>query len=135
MNAEDQSLARAVMRRLLPHVADWDDTRLDADPMCQWVECLFRKVRDEQHRQPGKDIDVKARQKETIDIALGMMEQLVPNMVDEMTRLKVNAVLDFTWTGGSVTGRMSTMAILDGPPSDHIPTSAGPCVGAEGLEK
>jgi hypothetical protein len=52
MNAEDQKLARAVVRRLCSETASWTDARLDADPITQWVECLFRKVRDEAKAGP-----------------------------------------------------------------------------------
>lgn len=47
--AEDQRLARAVVRRLCPRAEHMSDAELDADPICGgWVAPLFRKVRDEQ---------------------------------------------------------------------------------------
>jgi hypothetical protein len=47
-HAEDQKLARSVLRRLRPDTTSvMSDAELDADPICGWVSCLFRRVRDE----------------------------------------------------------------------------------------
>ncbi len=86
-HADDLTLARSVMHRLCPRAAAMSADEVDADPMAQWVACLFRMVRDGQQPLPGS---LANPARELLERALGFTRWVAkhPDVGDSATSLE-----------------------------------------------